>query len=568
MLQHLTIRNLATIEELEIEFEDGFSILTGETGAGKSIVIDAIMLIRGNRFDANLVRSGTSSAEVEAVFTLQDFPETRQTLEESGINAEEELIIRCIVPSKGRPRRFVNGVSVTSAFLKSLTRPLVTIHGQHEHQTLLQVRSHLDYLDGFGGLMQQRAQVKSQYEDLQCALKEKKLLRQRLQQRESRIEELNFLTEELDELNLEPGEAEKLQLEANLLSHAEKLHQLLGESRNSLHDREGSIIEQFETLCRNVRDSAALDPGCEKLLREFDACLFQMQDLHQHLGKHHDRIEENPDRLSWINERMSRIQLLQRKHRLEKSEGLIELRKKCGAELEQLQELEGNEQELEVKILKHREELHSTSVKLSRERRVQADRLDRRMEGELHALGMEKARFQTRILTCAMDDGDVSWTSTGIDEVEFHLSVNPGQELRPLIKVASGGELSGIMLALKTVLRTMEPSAALIFDEVDSGISGRIAEIVGHKLRALGRQQQTLCVTHLPQIAAFSRHHYVVSKKVQQNNTYTDILRLKDDEEKTREVAQLMGGTELSENTIRLAREMLAKTRADSACTE
>ena len=543
MLLHLKIKNFATIKELEVEFDSGFSILTGETGAGKSILIDAIMLLRGDRGRSTLVRSGEDQAEVEAVLSLKGTEEPRRLLDESGIDADEDLIIRCLLSSQGRLRRFVNGVSVTADYLKNLTRPMITIHGQHEHQSLLQSSSHLDFLDGFGKLFELRQKVSRHYQHYQELAELRRKQEQDLNQRSMRMAELKEMIEELQELALESGEEEHLLEETKRLSGAEKLIQLLSDSKSRLSEDELSLMEQMEILLKNIQQSSEMDPECVPLMEELEQCFFQLE------------------RLSFLNDRLNRVQRLQRKYFLDHSDELCELLNSSEKEHTDLINLEENSQLLEEQFETALMELKQSSEELSARRHKISTDLDRQIVQQLQQLGMEKARFQTKFKNQDAED-EKEWSEKGIDQVEFMLSVNPGQNLKSLIHIASGGELSRTMLALKTILQTHDPSTVMIFDEVDTGISGRVAEMVGQKLRNLGQQQQTLCVTHLPQIAAFSDSHYVVEKQIEKDATYTVVRKTSTSEEKAQEIAQLIGGREITEKTYSVAYEMLEQARS------
>ena len=561
MLLHLKIKNFATIKELEVEFDSGFSILTGETGAGKSILIDAIMLLRGDRGRSTLVRSGEDQAEVEAVLSLKGTEEPRKLLDESGIDADEDLIIRCLLSSQGRLRRFVNGVSVTADYLKNLTRPMITIHGQHEHQSLLQSSSHLDFLDGFGKLFELRQKVSRHYQHYQELAELRRKQEQDLNQRSMRMAELKEMIEELQELALEPGEEEHLLEETKRLSGAEKLIQLLSDSKSRLSEDELSLMEQMEILRKNIQQSSEMDPDCVPLMEELEQCFFQLEDFGRALQKRQEMVEINPERLSFLNDRLNRVQRLQRKYALGHSDELCELLNSSEKEHTDLINLEENSQLLEEQFETALMELKQSSEELSARRQKISTDLDRQIVQQLQQLGMEKARFQTRFKNQDAED-EKEWSEKGIDQVEFMLSVNPGQNLKSLIHIASGGELSRTMLALKTILQTHDPSTVMIFDEVDTGISGRVAEMVGQKLRNLGQQQQTLCVTHLPQIAAFSDSHYVVEKQIEKDATYTVVRKTSTSEEKAQEIAQLIGGREITEKTFSVAYEMLEQARS------
>ena len=322
---------------------------------------------------------------------------------------------------------------------------------------------------------------------------------------------------------------------------------------------DGAVLEQLEYLRKVISEAEQIDPECGIIRSGIESALFQLEDSHRELVSYTSKIEDDPKRLAWINERLSRIQHFERKFGLENADELLTLFEKNQQELASLENLVENEQEICSRIERLSKNLNNFAARLSQQRLHAAKKMDQAIVDELHQLGMEKARFETQIVSASLTADEDLCTSTGIDRVEFILTVNPGQEMRSLVKVASGGELSRIMLALKTVLTSLDTVEILIFDEIDTGISGAIAEIVGQKLHSLGVRHQTLCVTHLPQIVAFAEHHYLVSKRLAANETFTNISPLLTQDDRVRALADLIGGQEISENTMELANEMLNK---------
>ena len=563
MLLQLRIENLATISELEVEFSAGFSILTGETGAGKSIMIDAILLVLGHRGDPGMIRTGEELAVVEAIFTVPEKSvqgeqfDFRRELEESGVALDDEIIVRCQVSRKGRQKRHINGVSVTAEFLQKVGRQLINIHGQHDNQSLLRVSSHLDFLDGYGQLLPLRQEVTASFQALQSAKKEQQLMQKQFVVRAVRVKELQEIIEDLSELNYQLAEESELRQEENRLTHVEKLSANLGQVQHQLQEMDGAVLEQLEYLRKVISEAEQIDPECGIIRSGIESALFQLEDSHRELVSYTSKIEDDPKRLAWINERLSRIQHFERKFGLENADELLTLFEKNQQELASLENLVENEQEICSRIERLSKKLNNFAARLSQQRLHAAKKMDQAIVGELHQLGMGKARFETQIVSASLTADEDLCTSTGIDRVEFILTVNPGQEMRSLVKVASGGELSRIMLALKTVLTSIDSVEILIFDEVDSGISGGIAEIVGKKLLKLGERHQALCVTHLPQIAAFAEHHYLVSKQMQDYQTFTKIDPLNTESERINALADLLGGQQITENTMELANEML-----------
>ena len=565
MLLQLRIENLATIRELEVEFSAGFSILTGETGAGKSIMIDAILLVLGHRGDPGMIRTGEEQAVVEAIFSVPEKSvqgeqfDFRRELEESGVALDDEIIVRCQVSRKGRQKRHINGVSVTAEFLQKVGRQLINIHGQHDNQSLLRVSSHLDFLDGYGQLLPLRQEVTDSFQVLQTAKKEQQIMQKQFAERAVRLIELQEIIEDLSELNYQQAEESQLRQEENRLTHVEKLSTNLSQVQHQLQEMDGAVLEQLEYLRKIIAEAEQIDPECGRIRSGIESAIFQLEESHRELIHYTSKIEDDPKRLAWINERLSRIQHFERKFRLENADELLTLFEKNKQELDSLENLVENEQEICMRIELLRKQLNKYAQNLSQQRLKAAKKMDFAIVDELHQLGMAKARFVTQIISASLTAEEDSCTSTGIDRVEFLLTVNPGQEMRSLVKVASGGELSRIMLALKTVLTSLDTVEILIFDEIDTGISGAIAEIVGQKLHSLGVRHQTLCVTHLPQIVAFAEHHYLVSKKLAANETFTNISPLLTKHERVGALANLIGGQEISGQTIELANEMLNK---------
>jgi len=564
MLLQLRIENLATIRELEVEFKNGFSILTGETGAGKSIMIDAILIVLGHRCDPDLIRSGEENAVVEAIFSLPNNNlqntqfDLKIILEEAGINICEELIVRCLVSRKGRQKRNINGVSVTLEFLKEIGRQLINIHGQHDNQSLLQVSSHLDFLDRYAKLIPLRKKVAKSYKSLNVALQELDKLRLKCDDLSQREDEIKVMISDLTELNLKPGEENELRIEEKRLTHVEKLSELINKANFHLQEKDSSVIEQLEFLRKLLTDSEKIDKDCKSFLTGVESILFQSEDIHQELIKYSSKLEKNPFRLAFVNERLSKIQHMSRKFKVINSDELITLLEDLKKELDNLGTINENEQEIIEKIIFLKKQLKELSELLSRNRHKAAIKMDTNIIEELQKLGMKRALFKTKIISNSILGENESFTSKGIDDVKFFLSVNPGQEMKSLSKIASGGELSRIMLAVKTVLTSLDTVEILIFDEIDTGISGAIAEIVGQKLHALGKRHQTLCVTHLAQIAAYADHHYFVSKYQKDNETFTKIKQLETKKDRVHALANLIGGQDITLQTLELANEMLS----------
>ena len=559
MLLHLRIQNLATIEDLEIDFFDGFSIMTGETGAGKSIMIDGIQLLLGYRADFGLIRQGSSQALVEGIFDISKQPELNQLLSESEIPHENELLIRRVLKTNNRQKRLLNDTSVTQGLLAEVGRRLVHIHGQHDNQALLDASRHLDFLDAFGNLFPKRETLREIHQKWTRKRREQEEWQERLANRTDRQMLLEAQYQELSSLNLEPQEMNDLESESKMLAHAEQLLNLYGEMQTVLYEEDGSVVEVLSSLKRQLQDAERIDPGCTTLLENLDQSLLQLDELSQSLRYRQDRIEDNPERLAWVNDRVSLLQTMQRKYQVTSTAQLIELCERHKKELQGLQNLEEDASALENETHELFTTLREQSTNLSSERKKVAKKLDEAISEELRELGMNRVKFETSF----ENKYDDSFSSNGSDRAEFMLSVNAGQPLRPLVKIASGGELSRVMLAIQTILTT-DAVETLIFDEVDTGISGGIAETVGRKLSDLGKCQQTLCITHLPQIASFAEHHYAVTKLTEKDQTYTSIADL-DKQQAVIEIARLLDGSEITNQALKLAREMRKRSHSMTA---
>jgi len=411
MLLQLRIENLATIRNLDVEFNAGFSILTGETGAGKSIMIDAILLVLGHRGDPEMIRTGEEQSVVEAIFSVPENSvqgekfDLRSELDDSGIDLEDEIIVRCLISRKGRQKRLINGVSVTADFLKKVGRQLINIHGQHDNQSLLQVSSHLNFLDGYGQLLPLRLQVSELFRAMQDAKKEQKALQKQFAERADRIEELKEIIEDLSELNLLPAEESDLRQEENRLTHVEKLTSLLNQVQHQLHELDGSVLAQLEILRKLLGEAEQIDPECAKFRSGIESVLFQLEDSHQELLSYNSKIEDDPARLAWINERLSRIQHFERKFRFDNADELLTLFEKSQHELDSLEHHDENEQEIFEKIEFLKKQMQKKAELLSQQRRQAAIKMDRAIVDELRQLGMEKARFETeltRLCSCCL----------------------------------------------------------------------------------------------------------------------------------------------------------------------
>ncbi len=562
MLRELKINNFAIIENLRVEFQPGLNVLTGETGAGKSIILDALNLILGGRADTDFIRSGEKSATVESVLYVTD-PETLRQIGDLDIDVEEgEVIIKRSLSLAGKNRCFLNDNSVTVGTLAKVGDRLVDIHGQHDHQALLNPEIHVDLLDLYGQLMKERKQMEEGYAAYQSDLRLLEDLRAKDRDRLQREDLLNFQIKELDEANLFEGEEETLKAEKNKMRHAEKLVQSIERVQNLLTDAEGSALEQLGMANRELDGLPEIDPTLEKQARRGQTAYYEMEELVEELRDYARSIEFSPSRLQEIEDRLAEINQLKRKYGKDVSE-ILAARENIAAELKALSSNEEKMSALQTSLEQHEKSLSKIAVALAEKREKTAKELKNNVEKELKDLSMGNVQFGLRFDYEPDDGGFVSFrdrkvrlTSTGLGRIEFLFSPNPGEELRPMAKIISGGELSRVMLALKSILNEQDSIPVMIFDEVDVGIGGKVAEKVGQKLKKLAATKQVFCITHLPQIAGMASAHYLVEKDVRKNRTRSSIRKLTY-EERVEEIARMSGGEKITQATLKHAKEMI-----------
>jgi DNA repair protein RecN (Recombination protein N) len=556
MLKLLKIKNLAILSSVELEFGPGLTLLTGETGAGKSILMDALGLLLGARASTDLIRTGEESAVVEGIAAG---PAIRAALERLGLPVEEdEVVLRREVHASGKGRATVNGALVPAGVLRELGPAIAVLHGQHEPQGLLDPRTHLDLLDhqaGHGPLRGTVAAAHTRLLEVESALS---ALRRDRREAERRRESLEFQVAEIDKAAILPGEEDALRQEKVLQANAGRLAGLSAEAFALLYEDEGAILSRLGQVYRRVEELARLDPRFAPHMEARASVQAQLDDLAYFLRDYQDALQVSPGRLDEIESRLSLLERLKRKYGAT-AEEVLAFADAARAELASL----GSPEERERALVEEREtaarRFLDVAADLSRKRRLAARELETRAQKELAQLAMEKTRFrvefrpETPSTDPAVSDG---WSERGLEDGEFLLSPNPGEELRPLARIASGGELSRIMLALKTVATLDAPGKTLVFDEVDAGIGGRVAEVVGRKLKAMAERHQVLCVTHLPQIASMADQHYLVRKRTDKGRTSADVRSL-DGAERVEEVARMLAGETVSEAARKHAREMV-----------
>jgi len=555
MLRTLRVRDLALIDELELVLEPGLNVITGETGAGKSILLQALDVALGGRPDADLVRTGAEEAAVEALFANVPVP-VRERLAGAGIPAEDgedELLVRRVIARGGRTRAYVNGALGSLALLRELAPHLLRVYGQDEHQALRRVESHRELLDAVGGLGRTLEEMRARHGRLVAARAAIAAAHADAEAASERAEMLRAQAEELVRAALVPGEEEALAAERARLVHAERLAVLATGAEEGLYSGEGAVIEVLGRALAALREAAGLDASLAPVRALLESALAELEEAGQSLGRYARELTPDASRLEAVEERLAQLARLKRKF-AGTVEDLIRRRDELAAELHGIESGGETMVEREAAAEAARRAAAEWAGRLSIERRRVARDLSRALAAELDALALTGARFEVRFAeTEGRALGPEGW-----DEVEFFLSTNPGEEPRSLARVASGGELSRIMLALKTLAAADERGATLIFDEVDAGIGGAVAEVVGRKLRQLGRSRQVLCITHLPLIAAFADHHVVVSKKVEDGRTVSTARPLTATE-RVAELARMLGGERLTHEVREHAEQLLRR---------
>jgi len=555
MLSEIHITNFALIDDLNLQLGEGFNILTGETGAGKSIIIDAVTTILGERASADLIRTGADRARIEAVFNVSGSPEAREKAVELGIDAEDGLLlIAREVAAGGKSQTRINGRLCTLSMLRELTSGLIDIHGQHEHQSLLSVDSHLDILDQWCGqaAVDLRARVGELYARQRSLVSELERLRSDERERVRLLDLYEFQKSEIEATKLAPGEEEELLAERSRLANAEKLCELASEVHAAISGagREAGATDTLSSALAQLRSMASLDDSLAPVLEDLETALYAAEQAGAAIRSYRDDIEFNPGRLESVEERLDLIRTLKRKYG-DTIEDIIAYGESMSRKLHELAHSEERTAELVEEIRQVEDEFIGAARRLSDMRKEGAVRFASSVEAELAELAMEDTKF-------GVSFSGSEAAERGIDQVEFVISPNPGEPLKPLAKIASGGEMSRIMLALKTVMADAHRVPTLIFDEIDTGIGGRTAQVLGQKLASVARGAQVICVTHLPLIASQADWHFVVEKRAAGDRTVVRVHRVEGDE-RVEELARMLGGAEDSQTAAEHARELLAE---------
>jgi len=578
MLEELRIRNFAIIESLELEFDKGLNVITGETGAGKSIIIDAVELILGGKADVSMVRSGAEKAAIEGVFSLEMPSKTSivELLKREELTDEADpqfITLSRELRSNGRSTARVNGITVSQEILRSIGDLVVDIHGQSEHLTLFNPPHHLDLLDRYADLMEMREALRTVTEHVYEVRREIRGLLEDEAAVQRRAEMLRHAVEEIDAAELKPNEDEELKKERNRYANSEQLAKLSAEAGALLNgaDDRSMVMSAVDALARVsviLEKLAILDPSLNELATQAESLSEQAQDIAGEIADYAENIEYDPERLNEIEERLELIANLRRKYG-NSIQAILTYGEKARKDLDNIENSEERLKELRKQENELLTQIGAISADISKVRKSIGEQLSKRVVSELKDLRMERTQFEVRLEHtpdpdgCFVGDKRYKFDYTGIDHVEFMMSANPGEPLRPLAKVASGGEAARIMLSLKRVLTQADHTHTLIFDEVDQGIGGRVGTVVGEKLWELTHGHQVLVVTHLPQLAGYADKHFHVRKKVVKDRTATEVIALEDDNTRVRELAEMLGAT--GEGSKQSAQEILDEARNKKA---
>ncbi len=561
MLRELHIKNFAVIDEVALELGPGLNIITGETGAGKSIILNALGLVSGERGSSEIIRHKEDEATVEALF--DGVPKLIEAkLADAGFELDGELVIKRILNRSGKNRIYLNGSLCPLNVLAEIGGALVHIYGQHEHHSLLQPETHLNLLDAFADVDAMALTMKQQFAALTAAWNELNETRDSLDRRRRERANLESQAEEIGRAQLKAGEEEELRARKNILAHSEKLNLGCREGEELLYEGDAALVGRLGKYAAKLRELAGIDANLAPTEELIQSSLAQLQEAAAQLRRYAERVHFDPRALEQLEDRLAEIQRLKRKYNASVDDIL-----RMESEIQQsLDRLENSEQQIaamEKTFTAARGRAWDSAEKLSHERQRAAKKLRRELEKEARGLGMAEISFEARFLS-QNDKPDAPpffiagrrLNERGMDQVEFYFSSNPGEPVKPLAKIASGGELSRLMLALKSLVMTPGVVSTLLFDEVDSGVGGRVAEIVGKKLKQVAAQNQVISVTHLPQIAAMADCHYVVQKEVEKGRTFTRVQKLSE-KDRIGEVARMLGGVKITEQTRKHAEEMV-----------
>lgn len=562
MLSLLKIKNIALIDELQIEFSHGLNLLTGETGSGKSIIVDSLGALTGDRVSSDLIKEGEKAAQIEGLFNLPSNADLHEIFYESGVEIEDaseiDLIVRRELAATGRNRIFVNNQLVTGSFLKRIGAFLVDIHGQGEQATLFNPSNHLEILDEYASLQNLRKIIAEKHLALSKTSKEIENLREDEAQKLQLLDVLQFQVDEIKKVNLQIGEDDALNEEKRRLNNVEKLSALSDDSYLLLYDNEESTVATLEKAVRKIAELAEYESSFKEYDENLKTAQAVLEDLAISVRDFRNRLEFSPERLEEIENRLAEISRLKRKYGGAIETVLAHL-EESEARLKNIETFEERKEELKKILAKQREDYLKVAAEIHDKRTKAARKFEKEVEANLKAVALEKARFEVRINAADLqNDSGKNLTAKGFDQIEFYFSANIGESPKPLAKVASGGEASRLMLILKTTAKSSDAEKSVVFDEIDVGIGGRVAEAVGLKLKELAKTQQVLCVTHQPQVASLADRHFLVQKETIGKKTLVGVRNL-DKTERIEEIARMLTGAQITETARQHAREMLGE---------
>ena len=555
MLQELSIKDFAIIDEIQISFQPKMTVLTGETGAGKSIIIDALGLLAGGRGSTEFIRKGEKKAVIQGLFTLPREANTYNILEEYGIDSEDgQIILQRDLYRGGRNICRINGMMVNLATLRKVGETLIDIHGQNEHQELMKPENHIDLLDEYD---KKTSQLRNQYQVVYQNYRKLKLSMEKKEADEKawaqRLDMLNFQVKEIEEAGLKINEEDELVEEKNKLDNFQAIHDALELSYQILSGEKIDVVGNLGNAMNELSDVSDLSENLQEINTKISDAFYSLEDVARDISDELDSMEWNGERLNEIEERLELIHQLKRKYG-DTIEDILHYHIRIVKELREMENAEQNSEKQERQLSEALEKVKELAIKLSKQREKSAKKLEKMIHEQLSALYMDKAVFEVKFLN------NSKLYSKGIDKVEFYIQTNPGEEMGPLAKIASGGELSRIMLALKTIFSQKMGVTSIIFDEVDTGVSGRVAQAIAEKISQISNNSQVLCITHLPQVAAIADNHYYISKSVNDGRTETSLEEL-DEKQKIREIARMLSGSEITELTLKHAEELIKMSK-------
>ncbi|MDY6793443.1 MAG: DNA repair protein RecN [Thermodesulfobacteriota bacterium] len=563
MLQELTIRNFAIIDDLNISFSGDLTVLSGETGAGKSIILNAVNLLLGSRANATLIRTGAETAELEALFQISPTSDVASIMERQGYDPAEGLLVRRLISRTDHNKIYINGRLSTMQILNSITENLASISGQHAHQGLLKEDQHLLILDQFGGLISLREEVFQCFHEILPMIEKLHQLISTKEKQAQHIELLEFQQKEITEASMVLGEDADLEQEHTILKNGEALYQAVNGSIEELYSAHGSIVERLVEVKKNLEKAGSIDPQLTLKAEGVAGVTFNLEDMVESLRTYLKTIQVDEKRLEAVEDRIDTLQRLKRKYG-GSIEAVSEHLDLISQELCQIENISGTIADTEKELSLRHKKIVQLAETLSEKRKKTATMLAKKVVSELDSLEMSRTRFQILLKHTPADEKThryLTWkgnllTETGLDRATFMIAPNIGEALKPLASIASGGELSRVVLAMKAILAETDSVETVVFDEVDAGIGGSVAEVVGKKLSSLADHHQVICITHLPQIAKFARQHFCIAKSVTAGRTSTSIHPLNEKDRLT-EIARMLGGVEITQATLDHAREML-----------